>query len=66
MIITSTLTDSVGRRPLTVYPYAVTVASVLSLGIVGCFDYKKQATSSLLVHIHTTIGLYNGFADTAI
>ncbi|KAH7400436.1 MFS transporter [Cadophora sp. MPI-SDFR-AT-0126] len=49
MIVTSTLTDSIGRRPLTVYPYAVTVASVLSLGIVGCFDYKKQATSSLLV-----------------
>lgn len=49
MIVTSTLTDSVGRRPLTVYPYGVTVASVLSLGIVGCFDYKKQATSSLLV-----------------
>jgi len=51
MLVTSTLTDSVGRRPLTVYPYAVTVASVLSLGIVGCFDYTKQATSSLLVRI---------------
>ncbi|KAF8851310.1 MFS transporter [Acephala macrosclerotiorum] len=49
MIITSALTDHLGRRPLTVYPYAVTVLSVLSLGIVGCFDYSKKDTSSLLV-----------------
>jgi len=49
MIVTSTLTDKLGRRPLTVYPYGVTVLSVLSLGIVGCFDYKKKDTSSLLV-----------------
>jgi MFS family permease len=49
MLVTSALTDSVGRRPLTVYPYAVTVVSVLCLGIVGCFDYTAKATSSLLV-----------------
>ncbi|KAH8674616.1 MFS transporter [Tricladium varicosporioides] len=49
MIATSTLTDRLGRRPLTVYPYAVTVVSVLALGIVGCFDYSKPDTSSLLV-----------------
>lgn len=49
MIVTSTLTDRFGRRPLTVYPYAVTVVSLLALGIVGCFDYTKKDTSSLLV-----------------
>ncbi|KIM99972.1 hypothetical protein OIDMADRAFT_166109 [Oidiodendron maius Zn] len=49
MFITVTLTDSFGRRPLTVYPYAVTVLSVLCLGIIGCFDYTAKATSSLLV-----------------
>lgn len=49
MITTATLTDTLGRRPLTVYPYAVTVLSVLSLGIVGCFDYTSKALSSLLV-----------------
>ncbi|KAH6898009.1 general substrate transporter [Thelonectria olida] len=49
MILTSTLTDSLGRRPLTVYPYAVTVVSVLCLGIIGCFDYTAKATSSLLI-----------------
>jgi MFS family permease len=49
MIATATLTDQVGRRPLTVYPYAVTVVSVLCLGIIGCFDYTAKATSSLLV-----------------
>ena len=49
MIVTATLTDSVGRRPLTVYPYAVTVISVLRLGIIGCVDYTAKATSSLLV-----------------
>lgn len=49
MIATATLTDSIGRRPLTVYPYAVTVVSVLCLGIIGCFDYTAKATSSLLV-----------------
>jgi hypothetical protein len=49
MIATATLTDSLGRRPLTVYPYAVTVVSVLCLGIIGCFDYTAKATSSLLV-----------------
>jgi SP family general alpha glucoside:H+ symporter-like MFS transporter len=51
MILTSTLTDSLGRRPLTVYPYAVTVVSVLCLGIIGCFDYTAKATSSLLVSL---------------
>ncbi|KAJ4328834.1 hypothetical protein N0V84_000621 [Fusarium piperis] len=49
MIVTATLTDQVGRRPLTVYPYAVTVVSVLCLGIIGCFDYTAKATSSLLI-----------------
>lgn len=49
MLLTVTLTDQFGRRPLTVYPYAVTVVSVLCLGIIGCFDYTKPATSSLLV-----------------
>jgi hypothetical protein len=49
MIVTSTLTDRLGRRPLTVYPYGVTALSLLALGIVGCFDYTKKDTSSLLV-----------------
>ncbi|KAF5563905.1 maltose permease [Fusarium phyllophilum] len=49
MIATATLTDSIGRCPLTVYPYAVTVVSVLCLGIIGCFDYAAKATSSLLI-----------------
>ncbi|KAJ5083309.1 hypothetical protein N7456_012736 [Penicillium angulare] len=49
MILTATLTDQFGRRPLTVYPYAVTVLSVLCLGIIGCFDYTKPSTSSLLI-----------------
>lgn len=49
MILTATTTDRVGRRPLTVYPYAVTVLSVLCLGIVGCFDYTSKAASSLLI-----------------
>lgn len=54
MIATATLTDSIGRRPLTVYPYAVTVVSVLCLGIIGCFDYTAKATSSLLVSMTST------------
>jgi hypothetical protein len=49
MILTCTLTDRFGRRPLTVYPYGVTVLSVLALGIVGCFDYTQPSLSSLLV-----------------
>lgn len=49
MIITATTTDQLGRRPLTVYPYGVTTISELCLGIIGCFDYTKQSTSSLLV-----------------
>ncbi len=51
MIFTTSLTDQLGRRPLTVYPYAITVLSVLCLGIIGCFDYTAKATSSLLVGI---------------
>ena len=41
------LTNS--RRPLTVYGYAVTVAAVLALGIVGFFDYKSPALGALLI-----------------
>jgi hypothetical protein len=48
MLLTATCTDSFGRRPLTVYPYAVTVISVLCLGIIGCFDYTTKALGSLL------------------
>lgn len=43
MILAASLTDQFGRRPLTVYPYAVTSISLLCLGIVGCFDYTKPA-----------------------
>lgn len=49
MFITVATTDRFGRRPLTVYPYCVTVVSVLILGIIGCFNYKATAPSSLLV-----------------
>jgi MFS family permease len=49
MIMTAVTTDKFGRRPLTIYPYAVTSVSVLCLGIIGCFDYTKPSTSSLLV-----------------
>lgn len=49
MLVTSGLTDTFGRRPLTIYPYAVTVLSVLAIGITGCFDYKTEALGSLLV-----------------
>ncbi|THY22709.1 general substrate transporter [Aureobasidium pullulans] len=49
MIMTAVSTDKLGRRPLTVYPYAITVLSLLSLGIVGCSDYSKPALSSLLI-----------------
>ncbi|KAN0114479.1 general substrate transporter [Hyaloscypha variabilis] len=49
MLVTATCTDSFGRRPLTVYPYAVTVASVLCLGIIGCFDYTSKSLGSLLI-----------------
>jgi len=49
MILTATLTDQFGRRPLTIYPYAVTTMSVLCLGIIGCFDYTTKSTGSLLI-----------------
>ncbi|OKL61225.1 hypothetical protein UA08_03351 [Talaromyces atroroseus] len=49
MLLTATLTDKLGRRPLTIYPYAVTVVSVLCLGIIGCFDYKTKSLGSLLI-----------------
>jgi len=49
MVFTATLTDQFGRRPLTVYPYGVTVVSVLCLGIVGCFDYTTKTLGSLLI-----------------
>ncbi|CAK7233720.1 hypothetical protein SCUCBS95973_008691 [Sporothrix curviconia] len=49
MIGTAVTTDRFGRRPLTVYPYAVTVVSVLCLGIIGCFNYSTKSLSSLLI-----------------
>lgn len=54
MIFTATLTDKFGRRPLTVYPYAVTVIAEFCLGILGCFNYKEQALSSLLVSLRSS------------
>lgn len=51
MLVTTATTDKFGRRPLTVYPYAVTVISVLCLGIIGCFDFESSALSSLLVSL---------------
>ncbi|CAG8897290.1 unnamed protein product [Penicillium nalgiovense] len=49
MMMTAVTTDKFGRRPLTIYPYAVTTVSLLCLGIIGCFDYTKPSTSSLLI-----------------
>jgi SP family general alpha glucoside:H+ symporter-like MFS transporter len=49
MIFTCLVTDTAGRRPLTVYPYAITCLSVLALGITGCFNYKAKGPSSLLI-----------------
>jgi len=49
MLLTAALTDQIGRRPLTVYPYGVTTISVLCLGIIGCFDYTTKALGSLLI-----------------
>ena len=49
MILTCTTTDRFGRRPLTIYPYAVATLSELCLGIIVCFNYTKSSTSSLLV-----------------
>ncbi|WWD01055.1 hypothetical protein V866_007993 [Kwoniella sp. B9012] len=49
MLITATLSDAVGRRPLTVYPYGVTSLSVLALGIIGCFNYSSKSLGSLLI-----------------
>ena len=57
MLITATITDQIGRRPLTIYPYAVTALADLCLGIIGCFDYTKPATSSLLVRYHLPLGI---------
>lgn len=51
MLATAVTTDKIGRRPLTVYPYSVTVVSVLCLGIVGCFNYSTKQLSSLLVRV---------------
>lgn len=63
MFLTATLTDQLGRRPLTVYPYALTVVSVLCLGIIGCFDYSAKTTSSLLVsaseRVHYIFSMYS-------
>lgn len=66
MILTATLTDQIGRRPLTVYPYAVTVMSLLSLGIIGCFDYTGKATSSLLVGLRLDMPRVGGTRLTHI
>src|SRR5690242_13115479 len=51
MLAVAVSTDRFGRRPLTVYPYAVTALSLLALGIVGCYDYQKSSLSSLLVSL---------------
>lgn len=49
VLISALTTDTFGRRPMTVYGYAVTVVAVLCLGIVGCFDYTSPQLGSLLV-----------------
>lgn len=51
VLLTATSTDQFGRRPLTIYPYAITSLSVLCLGIIGCFNYTTPALSSLLVSL---------------
>lgn len=57
MAITCPLADRVGRRPLTVYPYAVTVLAVLGMGITGCFDLTSRAPAALLIFFACVAGL---------
>jgi len=49
MIFVCCSTDVFGRRPLTVYGYAITTLAVLCLGIVGTQNYKTKSLGSLLV-----------------
>lgn len=49
MLATIVSVDKIGRRPLTVYGYAITVAAVTGLAIVGFFDYKSATLGSLLI-----------------
>ena len=49
VLLSASTTDRYGRRWQTIIGYAVTVLSVLSLGIVGCFDYTSKALGSLLI-----------------
>lgn len=58
MLITVSLSDNIGRRPLTVYPYGITVVSVLALGIIGCFDYSSKSLGSLLVRPVLSLHFY--------
>lgn len=66
MIVTATATDRFERRPLTVYPYGITVISVLSLETIGCYDYTKPSTSSLLVSVGHSKWPFTKFNDTYI
>jgi hypothetical protein len=49
VVVVAFTTDKFGRRPLTLYPYMVTVLAVYGLGIIGCFDYSSPKLGSLLV-----------------
>lgn len=65
MILTVATTDSIGRRPLTVYGYSVTVLAVLALGIVGCFDYQSPELGSLLIFF-SCLATFTTTASSAI
>jgi len=51
VVVVAFTTDKFGRRPLTLWPYTVTVVAVLGLGIIGCFDYESPRLGSLLVSL---------------
>ena len=62
VLIAALTTDTFGRRPMTVYGYAITVVAVLCLGIVGCFDYTSPQLGSLLVSARRVAAVMGSFS----
>jgi SP family general alpha glucoside:H+ symporter-like MFS transporter len=49
ILLTAFLTDTVGRRSMTVYGFLIAALAVGAVGILGLFDYQSKSLGSLLI-----------------
>lgn len=66
MLITMSLVDGWGRRPMTVYGYAITVLADFGMGATGMYDVAKRPALGALLIFWASLATFTTTSASAI